>query len=176
MHQRPFENHSPQMGARVFIDPSAVVVGRVSIGDDSSLWPCAVARGDVEAIQIGARTSIQDGTVLHVTHDGPYTPGGRGLVIGDEVTVGHRVVLHACTVASRCLIGMGAVVMDDVEVGEYCLIAAGSVVPPGKVLPAGTLWRGTPAQQVRVLSGREREQIEYSAAHYVRLKDRHLSA
>ena len=100
---------SPCTRRRVYVDPSAVVIGRVTIGDDSSVWPTAVVRGDVNTIAIGARTSIQDGSVLHVTHDGPYAPGGRALIIGSDVTVGHRVVLHACTIGNACLIGMGSI-------------------------------------------------------------------
>ncbi|MGH8454072.1 MAG: gamma carbonic anhydrase family protein, partial [Nevskiales bacterium] len=109
---RDFEGKSPQLGAGVFIDDSALVLGEVTIAEDSSVWPMAVVRGDVNRITIGARTNVQDNSVLHVTHDGPYTPGGVALVVGDDVTVGHNVILHACTVGNRCLIGMGAIIMD----------------------------------------------------------------
>src|SRR3954466_7402526 len=101
-----YRNITPTLGARVYVDPSAVVIGQVTVGDDTSVWPTSVVRGDVNTISIGARTSIQDGTVCHVTHDGIYRPGGRALVIGDDVTVGHRVVLHACSIGNKCLVGM----------------------------------------------------------------------
>ena len=166
---------APVLGARVYIDESAVVVGDVALGDDSSLWPFVAARGDVNAIRIGARTNVQDACVLHVTHDGPYMPGGIPLTIGDDVTVGHRVLLHACTIGDRCLVGMGAVVMDGVVVEDDVFIAAGTLVPPGKRLASGFLYRGSPAQQARPLTPDELEMLKYSAQHYVRLKDRYLA-
>jgi carbonic anhydrase/acetyltransferase-like protein (isoleucine patch superfamily) len=169
---RPFEGISPVLGARVYVDPQACVVGRVTIGDDSSVWPMTVIRGDVNTITIGARTSVQDGSVLHVTHVGPYTPDGGPLVIGDEVTIGHKALLHACTIGNRCLVGMGSIVLDGVIVEDDVMIGAGSVVPPRKRLPSRTLWAGNPARQVRVLDDREVEQLRYSALHYVMVKDR----
>ena len=129
----------------------------------------------MNAIRIGARTTVQDACVLHVTHDGPYTPGGIPLTIGDDVTVGHRVLLHACTIGDRCLVGMGAVVMDGVVVEPDVFIAAGTLVPPGKRLASGFLYRGSPAQQARPLTPDELEMLKYSAQHYVRLKDRYLA-
>jgi carbonic anhydrase/acetyltransferase-like protein (isoleucine patch superfamily) len=172
---RMLDGIAPTLGARVYVDESAVVVGAVTLGDDSSLWPFVAARGDVNAIRIGARTNIQDACVLHVTHDGPYTPGGIPLVIGDDVTVGHRVLLHACTVGDRCLIGMGAVVMDGVVIEDDVFVAAGTLVPPGKRLASGFLYRGSPARQARPLTADELEMLKYSAQHYVRLKDRYLA-
>jgi carbonic anhydrase/acetyltransferase-like protein (isoleucine patch superfamily) len=166
----------PALGARVYIDPSAVVIGQVTIGDDTSIWPTAVARGDVNTISIGARTSIQDGSVLHVTHDGIYRPGGRALIIGDDVTVGHRVVLHACTIGNKCLVGMGSIVLDDVVTEELVMIGAGSIVTPGKKLDSGGLYVGSPARRVRELKATEIEFLSYSAAHYVKLKDEYLQA
>ena len=174
MNVRPFEEQLPRLGVRVWIDPAAVVIGRVDIGDDASLWPMAVARGDVNAIRIGVRSNIQDGSILHVTHDGPYSPGGMPLVIGDEVTVGHRVMLHACTVGDRCLLGMSSTILDGAVLEEDVFLAAGSLVPPGKRLEARTLYRGSPARRVRSLSDEELQMLRYSAAHYVRLKDRYL--
>ena len=173
MTPRPFEGETPVVGARAWIDPSAVVIGRVDIGEDASLWPTAVARGDVNFIRIGARSNIQDGSVLHVTHDGPYSPGGLPLLIGEEVTVGHRVMLHACTVGDRCLLGMSSTVMDGAVLEDEVLLAAGSLVPPGKRLAAKSLYRGSPARRVRALSAEELEMLRYSAAHYVRLKERY---
>ena len=175
MALRPFSGTNPTLGARVYLDETAVVIGRVTLGDDASLWPCVVARGDVNGISVGARTNIQDLTMLHVTHDGPYSPGGFPLVIGDDVTVGHKCLLHACTVGDRCLIGMGAIVMDGAVVESDVLLGAGSLVSPGKRLESGFLYRGSPVQKVRPLTDQEREMLRYSAAHYVRLKDRYLA-
>jgi carbonic anhydrase/acetyltransferase-like protein (isoleucine patch superfamily) len=164
----------PTLGARVYVAPSAEVIGKVTIGDDSSIWPTAVVRGDVHSIHIGARTSIQDGCVLHVTHDGPFRPGGRALIVGDDVTVGHRAVLHACTIGNACLIGMGALVLDDVIVEDFVMIGAGSVVPPGKRLESHSLYVGSPARRVRELKPSEIEFLTYSAAHYVKVKNDYL--
>lgn len=176
MNIRPFRNTAPVLGARVFIDPSAIVIGRVQIGDDSSIWPAAVVRGDVHAIEIGVRTSIQDGSVLHVTHDGPYAPGGRSLIVGSDVTVGHRVTLHACTIGNKCLVGMGSVVLDNVVTEDFVMIGAGSVVPPNRRLEARSLYVGSPARKVRDLTQAEIDFFTYSATHYVKLKDEYLTS
>lgn len=165
----------PDLGERVYVDPAAVVVGRVELGDDVSIWPMSVVRGDVNFIRIGACTNIQDACVLHVTHDGPYSPGGLPLVVGREVTVGHRVTLHACTVGDRCLIGIGAIVLDGAVLEDDVFLAAGSLVSPGKRLLSGHLYRGAPARQVRALRGEEIEQLRYSAGHYVKIKDHYLA-
>jgi carbonic anhydrase/acetyltransferase-like protein (isoleucine patch superfamily) len=169
-------NVSPTLGARVYVAPSAAVIGKVTIGDDSSIWPMAVARGDVHSIRIGARTSIQDGSVLHVTHDGPYAPGGRSLIIGDDVTVGHRAVLHACTIGNACLVGMGALILDEVETEDLVMIGAGALVTPGKRLETRGLYVGSPARRVRDLTQKEIDFLTYSAAHYVKVKDHYLAA
>jgi len=174
MNVRLFGDELPRLGVRVWIDPAAVVIGRVEIGDDASLWPMAVARGDVNSIYIGARTNVQDGSVLHVTHDGPYSPGGLPLVIGEDVTIGHRVMLHACTIGNRCLVGMSATVLDGAVLEDEVFLAAGTLVPPGKRLQGRSLYRGSPAQRVRSLSDEELAMLRYSAEHYVRLKDRYL--
>src|SRR5687768_7206516 len=147
MNVRSYRNIAPQLGERVYIDPAAVVIGKVKLGDDVSIWPTAVVRGDVHAIEIGARTSVQDGSVLHVTHDGPYRPGGRALIVGADVTVGHRVVLHACTIGNTCLIGMGSVLLDDVVTEDFVMIGAGSVVTPGKRLETRGLYVGSPVRR-----------------------------
>jgi len=169
-----FMQERPRLGERVFIDRSAHVSGAVSLGDDVSVWPMAVLRGDVNRITVGARSNIQDGSVLHVTHESTAQPGGRALVIGADVTVGHAAILHACTIGDRCLVGMGAIVMDGAMVGPDSLVAGGAVVTPGTLVPAGTLWRGNPARQARELSAEEIAYHAYSAAHYVRLKDLYL--
>ncbi|HEU5399349.1 MAG TPA: gamma carbonic anhydrase family protein [Gammaproteobacteria bacterium] len=173
MNLRPYTGISPILGERVYVDATAVVIGQVTLADDVSLWPCVVARGDVNHIRVGARSNIQDLTMLHVTHDGPYSPGGFPLTIGADVTVGHKCLLHACTVGDRCLIGMGSIVMDGAVVEDEVLLGAGSLVSPGKRLESGHLYKGSPAQKVRPLSAEEREMLCYSAAHYVRLKDRY---
>jgi carbonic anhydrase/acetyltransferase-like protein (isoleucine patch superfamily) len=174
MNVRSYRNIAPQLGERVYIDPAAVVIGKVKLGDDVSIWPTAVVRGDVHSIEIGARTSVQDGSVLHVTHDGPYRPGGRALIVGADVTVGHRVVLHACTIGNTCLIGMGSVLLDDVVTEDLVMIGAGSVVTPGKRLETRGLYVGSPARRVRDLKPQEIEFLSYSAAHYVKLKNEYL--
>lgn len=171
-----YQGIAPTLGARVYVHPSAVVIGKVTIGDDSSVWPTAVVRGDVHSIQIGARTSIQDGSVLHVTHDGPYAPGGRGLIIGSDVTVGHRVTLHACTIGNACLIGMGAILLDNVVTEDFVMIGAGSLVPPGKELKTGGLYVGSPVKRARDLTEKEIAFLTYSPAHYVKVKDEYLRA
>lgn len=171
---RAFGDAMPVLGARVWVDPAAVVIGQVEIGDDASLWPMAVARGDVNSIRIGARTSVQDGSVLHVTHDGPYSPGGRPLLIGDDVTIGHRVMLHACTIGRFCLLGMSSTILDGAVLEDEVLLGAGSLVPPGKHLEARSLYRGSPARRVRALTDDELAMLRYSAGHYVRLKQRYL--
>src|SRR5579863_9730112 len=175
MNLRPYTGISPVVGERVYIDPSAVVIGKVTLGADVSLWPCVVARGDVNSISVGARSNIQDLSMLHVTHDGPYSPGGFPLNIGADVTVGHKCLLHACSIGDRCLIGMGAIVMDGAVVEDEVLLGAGSLVSPGKRLEARHLYRGIPAQKIRPVTATELEMLRYSAAHYVRLKDRYLA-
>jgi len=176
MNIRKFEAQQPQIHSTTYIDPAAVIIGAVTIGPDCSFWPGVIARGDVNTILIGARTNVQDGTVLHVTHDGPYTPGGVPLIIGDDVTVGHMALLHACTVGNRCLIGMRATVMDKAVIEDDVLLAAGALVPPGKVLESGYLYRGSPAEKIRPLTEDELSNLKYSAEHYVRVKNRHANS
>ena len=172
---RSYTGIQPVIGQRVYMDESAVVIGKVTLADDASLWPMAVARGDVNSISVGARSNIQDLSLLHVTHDGPYSPGGVALRIGADVTVGHKCILHACSIGDRCLIGMGSIVMDAAVVESDVLLGAGSLVSPGKRLESGFLYRGSPAQKVRPLTDAEREMLLYSARHYVHLKERYLA-
>lgn len=173
---RTFEKFVPDIDASAWVDETALVIGEVRIGAQSSIWPMSVVRGDIHRIEIGARSNIQDGSVLHVTHDSRFKPGGLPLVVGDDVTVGHKVVLHACTIGDRCLIGMGAIVMDGAVIEPGTLLGAGSLVTPNKHLEGGYLWQGSPARRVRPLTDQEREYLEYSAAHYVRLMERHRHA
>jgi carbonic anhydrase/acetyltransferase-like protein (isoleucine patch superfamily) len=171
MNIRQYKGASPEIAESAYIDPAAVVIGAVTVGADSSLWPMVVARGDVNYIRIGERSNIQDGSVLHVTHAHPDVPGGHPLLIGDGVTVGHHVTLHGCTVGDGCLIGMGSIVLDGAVLESGVLLAAGSLVPPGKILQGGYLWMGSPVKQVRPLTDAELARFGYSAAHYVRLKE-----
>jgi len=173
---RRFDDKTPQFGARAMIDASAVVIGDVIAAEDCSIWPLTVIRADVNAVRIGARSNIQDGSVLHVTHANGSNPQGFALIIGDEVTVGHKAILHGCRIGNRVLIGMGATVMDGATVEDDVIVAAGSLVAPGKVLASGFLYKGSPAQSIRPLTERELESIIYNAQHYVRLKDRYLAA
>ena len=172
---RSFEDYAPEIDETVFIDESAVVTGNVVIGKDSSVWPCCSVRGDIHSIRIGERSNIQDGSVLHVTHDSEYAPGGGKLSVGNDVTVGHNVILHACTVEDFCLIGMGSVVLDGAVIQRGAMIGAGSLVPPNKVLEGGYMWLGSPVKKVRELTGKEKSFLEYSASHYVALKNRHFA-
>lgn len=166
---RAFGAHKPDISPSAYVDDMAYVSGQTTLGEGASVWPMAVLRGDVNTITVGARSNIQDGAVLHVTHDGPYSPGGRPLTIGTDVTVGHNAVLHACTIEDRCLIGMSATVLDGAVIETETIIAAASVVPPKKTLESGYLWMGSPVRKVRALTEAEKENLTYSASHYVKL-------
>lgn len=170
MNIRSYKGITPTLADGVYIDPAAVVIGDVHIGADSSLWPMAVARGDVNYIRIGERSNIQDGSVLHVTHAHKEVPGGHPLLIGNEVTVGHNVTLHGCTIGNRCLVGMGSTILDGAVLDDGVYVGAGSLVPPGKHLEGGYLYLGSPVKRVRALNPDEIERFIYSASHYVRLK------
>ncbi len=168
---RAFKDVMPVIGKQTYIDEAACVIGDVVIGDNCSVWPMVAIRGDVNYIRIGDRTNIQDGSVLHVTHSGPLSPEGKALIIGSDVTVGHGVVLHACTIEDACLIGMGSVVLDGALIKQGAMIGAGSVVSPGKELEGGYLYVGTPARRARELKQEEKDFLLYSAQHYVKLKN-----
>jgi carbonic anhydrase/acetyltransferase-like protein (isoleucine patch superfamily) len=171
---RRYQGISPSIASSAYVDASAVVIGDVTIGEDVSLWPMVVARGDVNSIEIGARTNIQDGTILHVSHDSEFAPGGFPLRIGADITVGHQVILHGCHIEDGCLVGMGATVMDGAILRSGVLLGAGSLVPPGQVLEGGYLWVGSPARRVRPLREQEYAFLEYSPRHYVELKNQYL--
>ncbi|WP_108652653.1 gamma carbonic anhydrase family protein [Dongshaea marina] len=171
---RPYMQHTPKLGERVMVDESAVVIGEVTLGDDVSIWPTAVIRGDVNWVKIGDRSNVQDGSVLHVTHSQGEGDPGYPLILGEDVTIGHKVVLHGCTIGNRVLVGMGAVVLDGVVVEDEVLIGAGSLVPPGKRLESGYLYYGNPLKQARPLTDAEREHFKYSSENYVRLKEQYL--
>ena len=172
---RSFNGQRPRTGARVLIDPSAVVIGDVELGDDTSVWPQVAIRGDMHRIRVGARSSVQDGCVLHITHAGPFNPDGWPLQIGSEVTIGHNATLHGCTVGDRVLVGMGATIMDGAVIEDDVVIAAGALVTPGKRLRSGYLYAGSPAREVRELSEKEMAYFSYSANNYVKLKDQHIA-
>lgn len=173
MSIRPFESHTPRIDGSAYIDPTTVVIGDVEIGADASLWPHVVVRGDIHSIKIGDNSNIQDGSVLHVSHDSEFAPGGFPLRVGRGVTVGHTVILHGCTIEDNCLIGMGSIVMDGAQIQSGSMLGAGSLVTPGTVVEGGYLWLGRPARRVRALTDAERRYLAYSAEHYVRLKNRH---
>ena len=174
---RPFRDRLPTLGARAYVDPAASVIGDVVLGDDVSVWPFTVVRGDVNFIRVGDRTNLQDGSVIHVSHDGPHAKlGGFATRIGSDVTIGHKAIIHACTIEDAVLIGMGAIVLDGAVVRKHGFVGAGALVPPGKVVGEGELWLGNPAKKARLLSDAEIEALYYSAGHYVRLKDEYLRA
>jgi carbonic anhydrase/acetyltransferase-like protein (isoleucine patch superfamily) len=173
---RSYRDKIPSIGKGSYIDESAVVIGDVTLGENCSVWPLTVIRGDINRITIGDNTNIQDGSVLHVTHDSDYDPGGHALSVGSDVTVGHGVILHACTVGNRCLVGMGSTLLDGAVLEDGVVLGAGSLVSPGKVLEGGYLWLGSPARKVRALTDKEQAFLEYSARHYVDLKNRHRGA
>src|SRR5690606_21540511 len=165
---------APQLGAEVYVHASASVIGDVVLGDHSSVWPSSVIRGDVNHIRIGAGSNVQDLSVLHVSHKSTWDPDGSPLIIGDNVTIGHKVILHGCTIEDECLIGMGSIVMDKAVVQKHVLLGAGSLVPEGKVLESGYLYLGSRATRVRSLTEKEIAHVMYSANHYIKLKNNYL--
>ncbi len=170
---RKFENFTPKFHDSAYIDNQACIIGDVEIGKNSSIWPMTVVRGDVNSIRIGNDTNIQDGSILHVTHKSAQDLNGGPLTIGDGVTVGHGAILHACKIGDYCLIGMGATVMDKCVIEHHAMIGAGSVVPPNKHIKTGELWLGNPAKKIRDLTEKQMEELEYSANHYVKLKNKY---
>ncbi|CAM3900750.1 gamma carbonic anhydrase family protein [Xenorhabdus thuongxuanensis] len=172
---RQYLNFYPQVGQKVLLDPSSIVIGDVRLADNVSIWPLVVIRGDVNYVSIGSRTNIQDGSVLHVTHKSPDNPNGFPLIIGEDVTVGHKSMLHGCKIGNRVLVGMGSILLDGVTIEDDIVIGAGSLVPPGKKLESGYLYVGSPAKQVRKLKPEELEGLLYSANNYVSWKNDYLS-
>ncbi len=170
---RTFEDMTPVIAEDTWVDETAVVIGDVKIGSGSSIWPHVVIRGDIHQIRIGKRSSIQDGSVVHVTHDSQFVPSGFSTTVGDDVTVGHNVTLHGCEVKNRCLIGMGSIVLDGAIVEPQVIIGAGSLVPGGKTLESGYLYMGAPVKQIRKLTEKEIAFFEYSAQNYQKLGQRY---
>ncbi|KAF1697263.1 gamma carbonic anhydrase family protein [Pseudoxanthomonas jiangsuensis] len=171
-----FSGIEPRIGQRVYLAPGATLIGDVEIGDDASIWPNTVIRADVNRVCIGARSSVQDGTVIHVSGSA-LEGGGDGYptLIGCDVTVGHRAILHGCRIADFALIGMGSIILDGATIGCAAMIGAGSLVPSGRVVGDGELWFGNPARFVRHLNAEEIQALHRGAAHYVAIKDRYLT-
>ena len=171
---RSFQGINPSIANSAYIDEAALVIGDVTIGDHSSLWPMTVVRGDVNKVTIGNNTNIQDASVLHVTHRHQEQPEGFALHVGNNVTVGHKVILHGCVIEDNCLIGMGSTIMDGAVVHSHVLVGAGSLVSPGKELESGYLYLGSPVKKLRALTDEERAWIDYSAINYKKLKNRYM--
>lgn len=172
---RSYKGKRPMLGERVYVDPCATLVGDIHLGDDVGIWPMVAARGDVNRIRIGARSNIQDGAVLHLTRQSDANPDGHSLLIGEDVTVGHKAMLHGCTIGCRVLVGMGAILLDGAVVEDDVMIGAGTLVPPGKRLLSGYLYMGNPMRQARPLKEEEIAFLKQSADNYVQLKDEYLA-
>lgn len=172
---RAFAGQTPQLGTDTYIDPAATVIGDVVLGDHCSVWPQAVIRGDMHSIRIGARTNVQDNAVLHITHGSVFNPDGWPLTIGSDVTIGHSVCLHGCTIGDRVLVGIGAIILDGAVVDNEVVIGAGTLVPPDKHLESGFLYLGSPCKKARPLKEAERLFFTYSAKNYVDLKNQYAA-
>jgi len=172
---RSYQGVLPSLGDNIYIDGSAVLVGDITLADDVSIWPLVAARGDVNSMKIGARTNIQDGTILHVTRKSAHNSKGNPLIIGADVTVGHHCMLHGCQLGDRILVGMGAIIMDGAVIEDDVFIGAGSLVPPNKILKSGFLYVGNPVKQVRPLKESEANFLKQSALNYVELKNDYIA-
>lgn len=168
--------HTPKIGQSSWVHDSAVVIGKVTLGDEVSVWPCAVIRGDVHTIHIGNRSNVQDGAVIHATHPSGFNETGYPTHVGEDVTIGHNAILHGCTIGNRVLIGMGATILDGTTIPDEVIIAAGALVPMNKTLESGYLYVGNPAKPMRPLTDTEREFLSYSPSHYAGLKDEHIKS
>ncbi|GAB5382814.1 MAG: gamma carbonic anhydrase family protein [Aliiglaciecola sp.] len=175
MSIRSFKGIDPTFGSNCYIDESAIWIGDIQCGNDVSIWPLVVARGDVNTMRIGNRTNIQDATMLHVTRSSQSNPNGYPLVIGDDVTIGHKCMLHGCTLGNRILVGMGAIIMDGAVVEDDVFVGAGCLVPPNKTLKSGFLYVGSPAKQARKLNEQEIAFLKTSADNYLVTKDEYLA-
>lgn len=172
---RTYKGTSPQLGERVMIDSTSVIIGDVNLADDVGIWPLVAIRGDVNHVTIGKRSNIQDGCVLHVTHRSEHNPEGHPLIVGEDVTVGHKAMLHGCKIGNRVLVGMGSILLDGVIVEDDVMIGAGSLISPGKRLESGYLYLGSPAKKIRSLTESEIAGLLYSANNYVAWKNDYLS-
>jgi carbonic anhydrase/acetyltransferase-like protein (isoleucine patch superfamily) len=176
MATRPYRSIHPTLDEGAYVDPAALVVGDVVLGRDVSIWPMAVVRGDVNYIRIGARSNVQDGSVLHVTRPYPGSDAGCPLVIGEDVVIAHSVTVHGCTIGNRVLVGIGAIVLDGAVVEDEVMIGAGSVVPPGKRLESGGLYLGNPVRRARELTDAEKARIPVMAGFYIDLKNEYQAS
>ena len=176
MSIRIFDGTWPTLHSTSYVDPQAAVIGRVTLGQNVSIWPFASLRGDLLPITIGDYSNVQDNSVLHTTQVSEFNPKGFGLSIGQYVTVGHGVILHGCTIGNHVLIGMGAIILDGVAVEDHVIIGAGSIVPPGKTLTSGFLYLGSPAKQARPLTPKEIEFMPWNALKYVETKAKYQAA
>lgn len=174
MSLRAYLDTFPQIASDVYIDETATIIGDVVLKNQVSVWPGTVIRADVCHIRIGARTNIQDLSVLHVGSKTLEKPDGSPLIIGEDVTVGHKVILHGCRIGDRVLIGMGSIVLDDAQIPSDCMIGAGSLIPPNKKLESGYLYLGSPAKAVRKLTEQELIFLQTSAEHYVQIANNYL--
>lgn len=166
----PYRGIMPKIHETAFIAPTASIIGDVEIGEGSNIWYGCVLRGDVNPIRIGKNTNIQDGTVIHTTSN------FQGTVVGDDVTVGHLAILHACTVKDKGFVGMQACVMDGALVESMAMLAAGALLTPGKTVPSGQLWSGRPAKFMRDMNEEENKYLLWSAEHYRSLGQEHKKA
>lgn len=173
---RPYLNSTPQLSNNCYIDEMSVVIGDVILAENVSVWPFAVIRGDVNHIRIGKNSNVQDHAMLHVSHKKADKPNGSPLIIGEDVTIGHHVTLHGCTIGNRVLIGINSIVLDDVIIPDDVMIGAGTLVPPGKVLESGYLYVGSPAKKVRPLTEQELAFLPYSAQNYVKVSGHYLES
>ncbi len=173
MSIRSFGGHRPRIHKSSYVDDSAVIIGDVSMGENCSVWPCAVIRGDIQSVTIGSFTSVQDNVTLHVTHDSHYSPGGNALTIGNYVTIAHGAVVHGCNIGNEVMIGINATILDKALVEDGVMIGAGTLVGPGKILKSGYLYVGAPVRQSRELTESEKTYLRYVAENYARLKDQY---
>ncbi|QQT56978.1 gamma carbonic anhydrase family protein [Acinetobacter johnsonii] len=173
---RPYLNSTPQLSNNCYIDEMSVVIGDVILAENVSVWPFAVIRGDVNHIRIGKNSNVQDHAMLHVSHKKADKPNGSPLIIGEDVTIGHHVTLHGCTIGNRVLIGINSIVLDDVIIPDDVMIGAGTLIPPGKVLESGYLYVGSPAKKVRPLTEKELAFLPYSAQNYVKVSGHYLES
>lgn len=172
---RPYKGQYPSLGKGAYVDEAAVVIGDVELGEDVSVWPMCVIRGDVNRVRIGARTNIQDATVIHESRPRPGSPEGYSTTIGEDVTIAHQVMLHGCEIGSEVLIGMGAIVLDGAVIEDRVMVGAGALVAPGKRLESGYLYTGAPARQRRPLTESELAHFKLQAQEYMDLKNDYLA-
>ncbi|WP_435337428.1 gamma carbonic anhydrase family protein [Acinetobacter sp. LH3_13] len=171
---RAYLEHTPKIDASCYVDELSIVIGDVHLAANVSVWPFAVIRGDVNHIRIGQNSNVQDHAMLHVSHKKADKPEGSPLMIGEDVTIGHHVKLHGCTIGNRVLVGIGTIILDDVVVEDDVMIGAGSLVPPNKVLESGYLYMGSPVKKVRPLTEKEKAFLPYSAQNYVKVSRHYL--